>query len=98
MLTARLVAAGCEYFTDEVVLLERGTDRIRPVPVSLCIKDSDIDLLAPHFPGLPNCRCMTARAGTSRPYLPPPPGCSPEEGRSETVALLVFRRYVEGAA
>jgi hypothetical protein len=96
-LTARLVATGCEYFTDEVVLLERGTDRIRPVPVSLCVKESGIDLLKPHFPGLPELPTHDRQDRMAVRYLPPPVRSLPEENRSEPPALLVFPGYVEGA-
>jgi serine kinase of HPr protein (carbohydrate metabolism regulator) len=42
LLTARLVAAGARYFSDEIVLVERGRGDIRSVPVSLCVKPKGV--------------------------------------------------------
>lgn len=95
-LTARLVAAGCEYFSDEVVLLERGTGRVRPAPVSLCVKDSGADLLGRYFPGIAELPEHDRQDGLKVRYLPPPADSLPASDRTELPALLVFPRFVEG--
>jgi hypothetical protein len=98
LLTARLVASGCEYYSDEVALVERDTDRVRPVPLSLCVKESGIGPLAPHFPGLLDLPAHRRKDGAAVRYLPPPPPRSlPEEGRSGIPAVLVFPVHVDGA-
>jgi hypothetical protein len=51
-LTARLVAAGCDYFSDEVVLIERGTGGVRLVPINLCVRSGGHEFLERYFPGL----------------------------------------------
>lgn len=95
-LTARLVAAGCEYFTDEVVLLERGTGRIRPMPVSFCVKEDGTELLERYYPGLSELPQYDRQDGIQVRYLPPPASSLPQD-RAERAALIVFRRYVENA-
>jgi hypothetical protein len=96
-LTARLVAAGCEYFTDEAVLLERGSGRVRPAPLSLCIKNTGLEVLAPYFPGLSELPEHLRQDGIQVRYLPPPKSSLPPEGRALRPSVLVFPRYAEGA-
>lgn len=96
-LTARLVAAGCEYFSDETVLFERDTDRIHPIPISLCIKETGTDLLERYFPGLSDLPLHDRQDNIKVRYLPPPPHSLPKEGRSGTADLVVFPRYAKGA-
>lgn len=97
MLTARLVAAGGTYFSDEVVLLERGHRAIRPLPTSLCVKSKGLALLEPYFPGLAGLPTHIREDGLEVRYLPPPPASLPPPGHSAEARLLVFRRYVAGA-
>src|SRR5262249_40602483 len=48
-LTAALIAAGFEYFSDEVALLEEPRLEVRPVPISLSVKSGALDVLAPLY-------------------------------------------------
>ncbi len=93
MLTARLLAAGATYFTDEAVLLERGTRQVRPVPISLCVKAAGLPLLAPLFPGLAQLPEHEREDGLKVRYLPPPPDRLPPPGHTAVPRLVVFRRY-----
>jgi hypothetical protein len=98
LLAARLVFSGSEYFSDEVVLLDRQTGRARPAPVSLCVKESGLDALASYFPELPLLPVLRRQDGVSVRYLPPPAAAlSRDRERAEPPALVVFRRYVENA-
>jgi hypothetical protein len=96
-LTLRLVAAGGTYFSDEVVLLERGGNRIRPVPISPCIKSAGVTVLEPHLPGLAELPVHDREDGFKVRYLPPLPDSMPSPGHSAEARLLVFRRYVAGS-
>jgi hypothetical protein len=50
LLTARLLSLGCEYCSDEAVLLRRdGT--VRPIPTALSVKTGGAEALSAHFPG-----------------------------------------------
>ncbi|MGC8476152.1 MAG: PqqD family peptide modification chaperone [Acetobacteraceae bacterium] len=98
LLTARLVAAGAQYFSDEVVLIERSGTALRPVPISLCVKATGVGLLTPHFPGLPDLPEHDREDGHKVRYLPPPSGALPPEGHAEQARLVVFRRFIPGAA
>jgi hypothetical protein len=98
LLTARLVAAGARYFSDEVVLIERGRGTIRPVPVGLCVKAPGVPVLAPYFPTLPALPEYDREDGHRVRYLPPPPASLPAESEAAAARLVVFRRYLPGAA
>jgi hypothetical protein len=96
-LTLRLLAAGCEYFTDEAVLIERGTGWVRPAPLSLCVKDSGVDLAARYFPGVAALRQHDRMDGKKVRYLPPPVECLPNNDDPRPASIVVFPRYVEDA-
>ena len=96
-LTARLVAAGCEYFSDETALLEQGSGGVRPVPLSLCVKDSGTELLGQYFPGLAELPIHRRQDGLQIRYLPPPKASLPPDDAPRPATLLVFPRHVEGA-
>lgn len=96
-LTSGLVAAGCTYFSDEVALLDRGTGRVRPAPVSLCVKQGAAKLLARLFPGLEDLPVHTRTDGIPVRYMPPPASALPDMDKTLAPALLVFPRYVPDA-
>jgi hypothetical protein len=97
VLTARLLSLGCEYFSDEAVLLRRdGT--VRPIPGALSVKVGGWALLEPHFPGLSGLPEHDREDGVTVRYLPPPAASLPPPGRAASPALVVFPRYVPGAA
>jgi hypothetical protein len=97
-LTAGLLHAGFQYFSDEVALLEESSFRAIPVPMSLCVKSVAWDLLAPLFPEL------LSLANHQRPdrkvvrYLPPPSRSLPADlGRSLPVRRIIFPWYEPGS-
>jgi hypothetical protein len=96
LLTARLVSLGCEYFSDEAVLLRRdGT--VRPMPTALSIKAGGVEALAAHFPGSWELPEHDREDGVAVRYLPPPPSSMPAPGRAARPELLVFPRFVADA-
>jgi hypothetical protein len=93
-LTAALIHVGFKYLSDEVALLEEGTLHVRPVPVSLCLKDSAWDLLAPRYPELRDLAIHHRRDGKIVRYLnPPPDALDSEPEKSYPVRWIVFPRY-----
>jgi hypothetical protein len=93
-LTAALIHAGFAYLSDEVALLEEDTLQVVPVPVSLCIKDSGWDLLAPRYPGLRGLAIHHRSDGKIVRYLNPPPTTPDSEPEiSYPVCWIVFPRY-----
>jgi hypothetical protein len=55
-LTAALTHSGLGYYSDEVALVERGTFRVSPVPLAICVKSTAWDFMSryhPELPGLP---------------------------------------------
>ncbi len=97
VLTARLLSLGCEYFSDEAVLLRRdGT--VRPVPGALSVKAGGWALLEQYFPGLPALPEHDREDGVTVRYLPPPRTSLPPPGRVARPVVVVFPRYMPGAA
>ena len=96
-LTASLVHAGFEYFSDEVALLEEGSFDVFPVPLAICVKASGIDAVADRFPGLRGLECTQRGDGKRVVYMPPPPESRPASDEPRPVAALVFPRYTSGA-
>ena len=96
LLTARLLSLGCEYFSDEAVLLRRdGT--VRPIPTALSIKVGGAEVLAAHFPGSSELPDHDREDGVAVRYLSPPPASMPAPGRAARPELLIFPRFVPNA-
>ena len=96
-LTAALVHAGFQYFSDEVALLEEGSFNVFPVPLAICVKVSGIDALAKQFANLRELQVHQRADGKRVIYLPPPPQFRPPSGDAYPVAALIFPRYTPGA-
>ena len=97
-LTASLVHAGFEFFSDEVALLEEGSLNVIPVPLAICVKSTGIEALADRFPILRELQVHQRSDGKLVTYMPPPPGCRPVGDHARPIAALVFPRYVHDAA
>ncbi len=71
-LTAGLVAAGLDYFSDEVALLAEDDLAVMPFPLAMCVKDTGIDALAALFPAITALPMHTRMDGKRVVYMPPP--------------------------
>jgi len=97
-LTGGLVHSGFEYFSDEVALLEEGSFRAMPIPMSLCVKSAAWDLLAPMFPDLLGLATHQRPDGKIVRYLPPPQRSVPTDlGRSLPVRRIIFPWFESGS-
>jgi hypothetical protein len=97
-LTAALVHAGYQFFSDEVALLEEGTLDVFPMPLAMCVKQPGIAALADRFPQLRACRVHDRIDGKKVAYMPPPAASLPDGNHARPVAALVFPRYQRDAA
>ena len=97
-LTASLVHAGFQYFSDEVALLEEGSFNVFPVPLAICVKSTGIDALAEKFPILRTLEVHQRGDGKQVTYMPPSAGWLPTNNNALPVAALVFPRYSPGAS
>jgi len=95
LLTARLLAAGAQYFSDEVVLIERGTAAVQPFPLSLCVKREGVDALLPFHPGLAELPEHEREDALWVRYLTPPLGSVAAAALAPSA--VVFPRYEAGA-
>lgn len=97
-LTAALTAAGFQYFSDEVALLEEPDLEVRPVPISLSVKSGALEVLAPLFPQLRRSANHTREDFETVTYLNPP-WVSVRSGLSQTrpAGWIVFPKYSAGA-
>ncbi|MFH5927189.1 PqqD family peptide modification chaperone [Roseomonas xinghualingensis] len=97
-LTAALVQAGFQYYSDEMALLRDDDFYVLPVPFSLCVKDTGIPVLTSRFPVLEQLPLHQRADGKRVAYLPPPYGCLPPFGEAKPVRALVFPRYAAHVA
>lgn len=93
-LTAALVHRGFRYFSDEVALI--GADfTVPPMPLSLAVKSTGWDVIAPYFPILNSLRVHIRGDAKALRYLPPP---QHSIGLARgPVRHVVFPRYVPDA-
>jgi hypothetical protein len=97
-LTAALVAAGFQYFSDEVALLEEPDLKVRPVPIGLSVKSGALEVLAPLFPQLRRSAIHTREDFETVTYLNPPTASfSYDLNRTYPAGWIVFPRYSPGA-
>jgi hypothetical protein len=97
-LTASLVHAGYQFFSDEVALLEKDTFNVFPVPLAIGIKTSGIAALADRFPHLRELQVHQRGDGKRVVYMTPPPELRPVNDDPRLVAALVFPRYTTDAS
>jgi hypothetical protein len=97
-LTAALVHAGFEFFSDEIALLEDVALGVLPVPLALCVKDSGIDALADRFPRLRELPVHKRGDGKRVVYMAPPRVSRSRSEAARPVAALVFPRFVRASA
>ena len=97
-LTASLVHAGFEYFSDEVALLREGSLDVYPVPLAICVKTTGVEALAERFPELRALAIHRRGDGKDVIYLAPPRASLPASAEAHPVAAIVFPRYVAGAS
>jgi hypothetical protein len=97
-LTAALSAAGFQYFSDEVALLEEPNLEVSPVPISLSVKSGALEVLAPLHPQLRSSHKHVREDYETVTYLnPPSPSFRYELNRTYPAGWIVFPRYSPGA-
>jgi hypothetical protein len=93
-LTAALTHAGFRYLSDEVGLVERGSFRVPPVPLAVCVKAKGWDLMSRYFPELETLPIHRRNDGKVVRYLPPrPASVQPEPA---LISHIFFPRYAKG--
>jgi hypothetical protein len=70
-LTAALTHAGFDYYSDEVALVERGTYRVPPVPLAVCVKSTAWDLMSRYYPEILELPVHRRNDGKVVRYVPP---------------------------
>ncbi|MEO8936733.1 MAG: PqqD family peptide modification chaperone [Burkholderiaceae bacterium] len=93
LLTAKLIARGVEYFSDEAVLLSLPDAGVRPIPTGLCIKAEGLPHLAADFPMLAEQPEHDREDGLTVRYLRPPASSIAPLGRRSRADFIVFPRY-----
>ena len=92
-LTAALVHAGFEYFSDEVALLHEPDFTVEPVPLALCVKDTGVAVLSRFFPQLTALREHRRGDGKRVRYLPPPAQAVAPPATRRPVGAMFFPSY-----
>ena len=94
-LTAALLHAGFQYLSDDIVLLDQPSHRVRGFPLPICIKEAGTDALRSLYPEL-GSKPVHLRFDDARVrYLIPPPASWTPHAASETheVKWIVFPHY-----
>jgi hypothetical protein len=93
-LTAALTAAGFQYFSDEVALLEEPDLEVRSVPISLSVKSGALEVLAPLFPQLRRSANHAREDFETVTYLNPPRASFRYDlNRTHPAGWIVFPQY-----
>jgi hypothetical protein len=92
-LTAALIRSGATYFSDEVALLESGELAVRPVPVSLTVKEGGVEPLRRFYPEIDSLTSHLREDHVMVRYLRPPDGSLPANERAQQVKWIVFPHY-----
>ena len=94
-LVAGLVAAGFEYFGDDVAVVNPSELRLAPFGKSLCVKAGSRSVLAASYPQLAHDRARRRWGDESVWYVAPPDGRWPSQ--PAPVRYVILPRYVPGA-
>lgn len=97
-LTAALLRAGFDYFSDEVALLSGKDFHVASFPQAICLKESGIAAAAVFWPQAASLPLHRRPDGKRVAYLPPPRDRLPKPDALGTVRALVFPRYQAGNA
>ncbi len=96
-LSAAMMHAGYQYFSDEVALLEGPELKVRPVPISLSVKRGAREVLASRFPELRESWQHLREDCETVTYLNPrPEAMRYDKDLSYPVAWIVFPKYMPG--
>jgi hypothetical protein len=97
-LTTGLVYAGLRLLSDEVVLLEPDSLRVRPVPLALTVKSGAVAPLSGRHPELESLPVHLREDGRRVRYLPPArDAIAPDVAGGHPVRGILFPKYAEGA-
>jgi len=94
-LTAALVHKGFRFLSDEVALIERGSFRVPPMPMALCVKSSGFHVIARYHPEIGTLKTHERMDGKVVRYVPPPSATI--QHSSALVSHIVFPRYDKDA-
>ncbi|MBT5051286.1 MAG: PqqD family peptide modification chaperone [Rhodospirillaceae bacterium] len=97
-LTSALSHAGFDYYSDEVALLEYPGFVVRPLPLSIGVKSTGWDVLAPYMPELRDLPIHRRADGKVLRYVPPPvPDIHADRDTGCRVGQIIFPCYAPDA-
>ena len=96
-LTAALIHAGANYFSDEIALLDEATLAVSPVPLSLTVKDGSLGPLRALYPAIDALPVHVREDHVRVRYLPPPLACLPKPDVLEPARWIVFPKFTPTA-
>ena len=92
-LTAALVHAGLDFFSDEVAPLADPAFEVTPFPLPFCVKEAGLSPVAAFFPEARRLPFHQRGDGRRVRYLPPPPDRLPPPDARRPVRAIVFPSY-----
>ena len=96
-MTAALVSAGFQYFSDELAMLEEETFNVFPAPLALCFKDTGFDAIERYFPQVRTLPVHIRGDGKRVCYMPPPADAMPTVTTAQPIKAVVFPSYQSDA-
>ena len=98
LLTAAMCAAGHQFFSDEVALLQRGSFEVSPTPLAMCFKEAGWQWAQQLFPEVSMLRTHLRMDNKQVRYLPPTSVVNADPERAYPVRHIVFPCYRSSAA
>jgi len=92
-LVTALVANGFEFFSDEIALIHEEGFTVSPAPLSICVKDAGVDVIADYYPAVKALQRHHRSDGKWVRYLPPPPESIAAPDAVLPVGAIVFPQY-----
>lgn len=95
-LVTALMANGFEFFSDEIALIREVDFSVSPAPLSICVKDAGVGVIANYYPEVKELRRHYRSDGKWVRYLPPPQASIAAADSVRPVGAVVFPQYKAG--
>jgi Glycosyltransferase (GlcNAc) len=97
-LIAGMIKRGYQYLSDNVAPLARDSCKVIPVPLGICIQDTDLPTLQGQYPEIQQQPIQHLENGSSAVYLQPPTAAIAPYDQPRQITHIVFPRHQAGAS
>ncbi len=97
-LAAVLATGGCQFYSDELAVLDVEDLGVFPLPLPMTVKPGSLAALERYYPGITGLPAHPRADGKTVRYLAPPPSSLPPAGNPKAaVRAIVFPGFAPGA-